>query len=82
MNGYLQPTTKHVHDCPPIGYVLEGQIITKLKNKPEQHLKKGDVFYEFPNEVDEMLWNPDPTIGAKILLYYLYNKSATLYKKL
>jgi len=75
-------TIVHVHDCQLIGYILEGQVITKLKNKPEQHLKKGDVFYEFPNEVHESLRNPDKEMDAKILLFYLYNKNANLYKKL
>lgn len=75
-------TVVHLHDCQLIGYILEGQVITKLKNKPEQHLKKGDIFYEIPNEVLEMLRNPDQNNDAKILLYYLYNKGANLYKKL
>lgn len=75
-------TVVHVHDCQLIGYILEGQVITKLKNKPEQYLKKGDVFYEFPNEVHELLRNPDQIAEAKILLYYLYTKNAILYKKL
>lgn len=37
----------HVHDCELVGYILEGEVITKLKNKPAQHLKKGDVFMNF-----------------------------------
>lgn len=75
-------TIVHVHDCHLIGYILEGQVITKLKNKPEQLLKKGEVFYEFPNEVHESLRNPDKEHDAKILLYYLYNKNAVLYRRL
>lgn len=73
--------TKHVHDCQLIGYILEGEVITKLKDKVPQHLKKGDVFYEFPNEVHESLQNPNEKMEAKILLYYLFNAGAVLYKK-
>ena len=42
--GAIDPVA-HVHDCELVGYILEGEVITKLKNKPAQHLKKGDVFY-------------------------------------
>ena len=73
--------TKHVHDCQLVGYILEGEVITKLKDKAPQHLKKGEVFYEFPNEVHESLQNPNEKMDAKILLYYLFNKGAVLYKK-
>jgi quercetin dioxygenase-like cupin family protein len=75
-------TVTHIHDCHLIGYVLEGEIVTKLRNKPGQHLKKGDIFYEFPKEVHESLQNLSKDQDAKILLYYLSNKGATLYKKL
>ncbi len=79
--GAIDPVA-HVHDCELVGYILEGEVITKLKNKPAQHLKKGDVFYEFPNEVHESIQNPDSKTDAKILLYYLFNTGAVLYKKL
>ena len=79
--GAVDPVA-HVHDCELVGYILEGEVITKLKNKPAQHLKKGDVFYEFPNEVHESIENPDSKNDAKILLYYLFDAGAVLYKKL
>jgi quercetin dioxygenase-like cupin family protein len=75
-------TVAHTHDCELIGYILEGEVITKMKNKSPMHLKTGDVFYEYPNEVHESLENALKDTDAKILLYYLYNKGATLYKKL
>ena len=79
--GAVDPVA-HVHDCELVGYILEGEVITKLKNKPAQHLRKGDVFYEFPNEVHESIQNPDSKKDAKILLYYLFNTGAVLYQKL
>lgn len=75
-------TVHHIHDCHLIGYIVEGEVITKLKNKPPQHLKAGDAFYEFPNEVHESLQNLNSERDAKILLYYLFDSGATLYKKL
>jgi quercetin dioxygenase-like cupin family protein len=75
-------TVRHIHDCHLIGYIVEGEVITKLKNKPPQHLKAGDAFYEFPNEVHESLQNLNSESDAKNLLYYLFDSGATLYKKL
>ncbi|HJS56403.1 MAG TPA: cupin domain-containing protein [Chitinophagaceae bacterium] len=75
-------TITHIHDCHLIGYILEGEVMTKLKNKAPQRLKAGDIFYEFPNEVHESLQNLNKDVDAKILLYYVYNSGATLYKKL
>jgi quercetin dioxygenase-like cupin family protein len=75
-------TMRHIHDCHLIGYMLEGEVINKLENKPPQHLKTGDTFYEFPNEVHQSLQNLTRDKDAKILLYYLFNSGSTLYKKL
>ena len=75
-------TVTHIHDCHLIGYILEGEVITKLRNKQPRHLKKGDIFYEFPNEVHESLQNLNKDKDAKILLYYVFTNGATLYKRL
>ncbi|MEP7321902.1 MAG: cupin domain-containing protein [Saprospiraceae bacterium] len=75
-------TVVHQHDCQLIGYIAEGEVITKMKDKAPLHLTRGQVFYEYPNEVHESLINPDPKNYAVIILYYLYQKGAVLYKKL
>lgn len=72
----------HQHNCHLVGYVVDGKIITKLRGKAAQALSKGDVFHEFPNEIHESIQNPDKENDAKILLYYLFEKGATLYKRL
>ena len=75
-------TVRHAHDCHLIGYVLEGRVVTKLKNKGPQYLNSGDIFYESPNEVHESLQNLNSNKDAKILLYYLFKDGAVLYKRL
>ena len=75
-------TIVHQHDCQLIGYIAEGAVITKMKNKEPIHLTQGQVFYEYPNEVHESLINPDKQKRAVIILYYLYHTGAVLYKKM
>ena len=73
-------TIAHHHDCQLIGYIAEGEVITKMKDKDPIHLTKGQVFYEYPNEIHESLINPNKKKKALIILYYLYNTGANLYK--
>ncbi len=73
-------TILHQHTAHLIGFILEGEIITKMKNKPPQFLKTGQAFYEFPDEIHEYIKNNSQRKQARILLYYLYNKNAALYK--
>jgi len=72
---------RHQHMAQLTGYILEGTVVTKMKNKPPQTLLAGQAFYEYPGEVHEYLKNNDPVKPAKILLYYLYKKDAVLYQK-
>ena len=74
-------TIVHQHDCQLIGYIAEGTVITKMKNKAPVQLTQGQLFYEYPNEVHESLINPDNQKRAVIILYYLYQTGAVLYKK-
>ena len=50
-------TIKHRHNAQLVGYILEGEVITKMKGKSPQTFKVGQAFYEFPNEVHEYLKN-------------------------
>ena len=71
-------TIPHAHACELIGYVLEGEVITKMKDIPAKRLQDGDVFYEYPNQVHESIQNPGNK-PASLLLYYLYTNGAALY---
>jgi quercetin dioxygenase-like cupin family protein len=73
-------SVQHQHTAHLVGYVLEGEIITKMKNKSPQKISMGQSFYEFPDEVHEYIKNNSLQRQARILLYYLYNKKAVLYK--
>ena len=72
-------TIQHQHNAQLVGYILEGDIITKMKNKAAQTLHAGEAFYEYPNEVHEYLKNINATKPVRILLYYLYKTGDSLY---
>ena len=74
-------TIKHQHLAHLTGFVLEGKVISKMKDKPAQIFVTGQAFYEYPGQVHEYLKNSSPDKPAKILLYYLYKKEADLYRK-
>lgn len=73
---------QHSNAAHLVGYTLEGEVITKMKDKPAQTFKAGDAFYEYPDEVHEYLKNTSKTHQAVILLYYQHKKDATLYMPL
>jgi quercetin dioxygenase-like cupin family protein len=72
-------TVAHRHAANLIGYILEGSIITKMKDKAPQTLHTGEAFYEYPNELHEYIKNGSSKKPAKILLYYLFNSGSSLY---
>lgn len=77
-----EDTVTHRHTAHLVGYVLEGEVITKMKDKPAQTFKAGQAFYEYPDEVHEFLKNTSKTNRAVILLYYQHKKDAVLYTPL
>ena len=77
-----EDTVKHRHTAHLIGYVLEGEVITKMKDKPAQTFKAGQAFYEYPDEVHESIKNTSKVNRAVILLYYQHKKDAVLYTPL
>jgi quercetin dioxygenase-like cupin family protein len=75
----VKDTIPHRHDAHLIGFILEGKAVSKMKDKEPWHLSQGQIFYEYPNELHEYIYNPDKKRQLVILLYYLYNKGAKLY---
>jgi quercetin dioxygenase-like cupin family protein len=77
-----EDTVTHRHTAHLVGYVLEGEVTTKMRNKPAQTFKAGEAFYEYPDEIHEYLKNTSKTNRAVILLYYQHKKDAVLYTPL
>lgn len=72
-------TMPHKHPCELIGFVLEGEIETKMQGLPAQRYKKGDVFYEYPGQVHEFIKNVITTDPAKLILFYVFTTGTKLY---
>ncbi len=43
------PTGLHLHPCPVVGILLEGEILFQLEGGPVQTLRAGDAIYEPAN---------------------------------
>ncbi len=43
------PTGLHLHPCPVVGIVIEGEILFQLEGGPRQILRAGDAVYEPAN---------------------------------
>ena len=66
----------HRHDAHAMVYVLEGQIIMQLKDKPAVTLKAGQTFYEGPADIHVVGRNASTTEPARFVVVLLKGKGA------
>ena len=64
----------HLHPCPTVGVVTEGNIAFEIEGEPTQHLKAGDVFYE-PEGVRVAKFNNGGDTPAKFVVFYLLGEN-------
>ena len=64
----------HLHPCPTVGVVTEGEIIFEIEGGRNQHLKVGDAFYE-PADVRVTKFNNDGDTPAKFVVFYLLGEN-------
>ena len=58
---------RHRHPGFTLAYVLEGAVVTKITNQPEQTFKVGQMFYEAPGDIHEVSKNASQTERARLL---------------
>ena len=63
----------HVHPCPVVGQILEGQILFQLEGESQQTLVAGSAFFEPANAKVLHFDNIGPG-KAKFVAYYLLGK--------
>ena len=63
----------HLHPCPTMGIVLEGEIIYQGENEEGKILRIGDAFYE-PANAHILKFNNCGSIPAKFAVFYLLEK--------
>jgi quercetin dioxygenase-like cupin family protein len=64
----------HRHDADVFAYVLEGSIITQLKDGRPQTIHAGEAFYESPTDVHIASRNASKTQPAKLLVFFVKAK--------
>ena len=68
----------HRHNAHGFIYVLEGTVIMQVKGGQEVTLKQGQTFYEGPNDVHVVGKNASQTEPAKLLVFFLKDKGASV----
>lgn len=66
-------SSPHIHPIPTVGYVLEGEVEMNFNGKTHR-FKKGEAFYEVPNETHKGTKNLSATKDAKLLVYFIGTK--------
>jgi quercetin dioxygenase-like cupin family protein len=68
-----QATGRHLHPCPVVGQVIDGEIAFQIEGHPETLLKAGDAFFEPANTRVLRFDNIGPKT-AKFVAFYLMGK--------
>jgi quercetin dioxygenase-like cupin family protein len=64
----------HRHDAQVFVYVLQGAVVMQVAGSPAVTLRKGETFYEGPNDVHVVSANASKTAPAKILVFIVKDK--------
>lgn len=64
----------HLHPCPTMGVITEGQIVFEIEGEQTQHLKVGDAFYE-PADIRVAKFNNEGDTPAKFVVFYLLGQN-------
>jgi quercetin dioxygenase-like cupin family protein len=66
----------HRHNADVFAYVLEGSVITQLKDGNPQTVHAGEVFYESPTDVHIVSRNASTTQPATLLVFFVKKTGA------
>ena len=64
----------HRHDAQVLVYVLQGAVVMQVAGSPAVTLRKGETFFEGPNDVHVVSANASKTAPAKILVFIVKDK--------
>lgn len=67
----------HTHDGDEIGYVLQGDLILKIRGKPDRVLKAGDHFFNTRGAVHSVI-APPGTAGGTAVSTWIVDKGKPL----
>lgn len=60
----------HLHPCPTMGIITEGEIAFQIEGQAVSYLKAGDAFYE-PENVRVAKFDNEGAVPAKFAAFYL-----------
>lgn len=66
-----QPTGRHVHPIPVLGYVQQGAFIVKIAGEPPRRYAQGETVYEPADTVIERFDNASRSRPAVLVAFYL-----------
>jgi quercetin dioxygenase-like cupin family protein len=66
-----QPTGRHIHPMPVVGYVLSGSFVVQVQGKEAHTYKTGEVIYEPAGVPIEKFDNASSTEPAVLIANYL-----------
>ena len=68
----------HRHNAHVFVYVLEGSVVMQVRGGKEMTLVPGQTFYEGPQDVHVVGRNASKTKRAKLLVFFVKDKGASL----
>jgi quercetin dioxygenase-like cupin family protein len=74
--GAVDPV--HRHNAHAFVYVLEGSIVMQLKGQKEVTLKRGETYYEGPEDVHVVGRNASASEPAKFVVFFVKEKGAPI----
>ena len=68
----------HRHNAQVFVYVLQGEVTMQVAGSPAVTLRQGQTFYEGPTDVHVVSANASKTAPAKILVFIVKDKGASV----
>ena len=68
----------HRHDCPVIGYVLDGAVRMEVEGERPAVYRRGESFYEPPGAVHLVSANESRELPARFLAWFVCDSDAPL----
>lgn len=66
-----QPTLRHFHPCPVLGYILSGSVRFQIEGEESKIIHQGEAFYEPKNKTILQFDNPSAKKPLIFVAFYL-----------
>jgi quercetin dioxygenase-like cupin family protein len=70
-----QATGLHDHPCPVVGYIASGSVKFQVQGQPPQILRRGDAFFEPPNQTILHFDNASDSEPLSFIAFYLLDEN-------